>query len=241
MTTARTRIEPTGDSLFWLMVRAIADDDAREAAKLIRSSPSLVRQHLTIGATRDRAADFYLNEIRHYVYAGDTPLHVAAAGYRLEIARKLITSGANVRATNRRGAEPLHYAADGSPGSPVWNPGAQAGMIALLVNAGAEPNAFDKSGVAPLHRAARQRCASAVDALLRNGAGVRLRNKSGSTPLHLAVQNTGRGGSGSPESKALQKEIIGLLLKAGADARDRDGRGKTVLQSIQSDWIRSLF
>jgi hypothetical protein len=33
-----------------------------------------------------------------------------------------------------------------------------------------------------------------VDSLLCNGAGVRLKNKSGSTPLHLAVQNTGKGG-----------------------------------------------
>src|SRR5262249_39492501 len=101
-----------------------------------------------------------------------------------------------------------------------------AEMIVFLIEKGADPNALDKSGVAPLHRAVRQRCSRAVDSLLRHGATVRLKNKSGSTPLHLAVQNTGRGGTGSPEAKALQREIIELLLKAGAGPQESDGRGK---------------
>jgi ankyrin repeat protein len=157
------------------------------------------------------------------------------------IARALLENGADVNAENRRGARPLHYAADGGPVFRAWNPEAQAGMIAFLIENGANPNALDKSGVAPLHRAVRQRCPSAVDSLLRNGAAVRLKNKSGSTPLHLAVQNTGRGGTGSPESKACQREIITLLLKAGADPQDRDARGKTARERAQSDWIQALF
>jgi hypothetical protein len=32
-----------------------------------------------------------------------------------------VAHGASVRARNRRGAEPLHYAADGNPGSAGWN------------------------------------------------------------------------------------------------------------------------
>ncbi len=59
--------------------------------------------------------------------------------------------------------------------------------------------------------------------------------------MHLAVQNTGRGGTGSPESKVLQKEIIEILLKAGADPEDRDARGKTAQQCATSDWIRVLL
>lgn len=114
-------------------------------------------------------------------------------------------------------------------------------MIAFLIKKGADPNALDKSGVAPLHRAVRQRCSRAADSLLRNGADVRLKNKSGSTPLHLAVQNTGRGGTGSPESRDLQREIIELLGKAGADPKDRDARGKTAQQCATSEWIRALL
>ena len=129
--------------------------------------------------------------------------------------RTLIAMGADVRATNRRGAQPLHYAADGVPGARSWNPDAQAATIASLIEAGADPNAIDKSGVMPLHRAVRTRCAAAVRALIDGGADPRGRNKSGSTPMDLATGNTGRGGSGSPESKAQQEEIVRLRRQHG--------------------------
>jgi ankyrin repeat protein len=222
------------------LIQAILRDDAALVAELMENSPTLAKQHLAVGASRELAREFYFQEIKHYLYGGDTPLHAAAAGYRRDIAKELLKNGANVAAVNRRGATPLHYAADGHLGSPAWNPSAQAGMIAILIQAGADPNVLDKSGVAPLHRAVRQRCPSAVDSLLRHGAAVRLRNGSGSTSFHLAVQTTGRGGTGSPESKALQKEIIELLLKAGANPKDQNGRGKTVLQSAHRDWIALL-
>jgi hypothetical protein len=229
------------NSLVLVIVRAIVRDDAPEVAKLLGTSPFLAQQSLAAGATRGGQNDFYFEEIGHYLYAGDTPLHAAAAGSRRDIARELLEHGANVVAVNRRGASPLHYASDGGPAVRAWNSVAQAEMITLLIKAGADPNALDKSGVAPLHRAVRQRCPLAVDALLRNGAAIRLKNKSGSTPLHLAVQNTGRGGTGSPEAKALQREIIELLLKAGADPKERDGRGKTSEQCAQGEWIRALL
>jgi ankyrin repeat protein len=230
-----------GSASLLSLFRAIVRDDAAEASRLLQTEPSLARQCLATGAARKVAVDFFFKQIMHYMYAGDTPLHAAAAAYRKDIARFLIQNGADVGARNRRGAQPLHYSADGGPLSPHWNPQAQAATIVLLIGAGADPNALDKSGVAPLHRAVRQRCTSAVDALLRNGAQVRLKNKSGSTPLHLAVQNTGKGGSGSPESKACQQEIIQILLKSGASPLDRDARGKTVHQSAQKDWIHALL
>ena len=226
--------------LFPLM-RAIIRGDAGEVAKRLEAYPLLATAHLVDGATREEASNFYFEEISHYLYTGDTPLHAAAAGYRVQIARLLITMGADVAAKNRRGAEPLHYASDSHPGSPNWNPQAQAEMITLLVEARANPNTLDKSGVAPLHRAVRQRGSAAVELLLRLGANVRLKNGSGSMPLHLAVQNTGRSGSGSPEAKAGQREIIELLLRAKADPQDRDGRGKTVIECATSEWVRDLL
>src|SRR5206468_5184402 len=114
-----------------------------------------------------------------------------------------------------RGAEPLHYAVDGAPGSRTWDPDAQAATVACLIEAGADPNALDKNGVTPLHRAVRTRCAAAVKVLLEGGADPRRKNKNGSTPMLLATQNTGRGGSGSPEAKAQQQEIVRLLERHG--------------------------
>ena len=146
-----------------------------------------------------------------------------------------------MRARNRRGAEPLHYAADGAPGAPAWDPDAQYAIVEVLIAAGANPNAKDKSGVAPLHRAVRTRSTAAVRALLAGGADTLERNKSGSTPLHLAIQNTGRGGSGSAASHEEQTKIIRLLLDRGARPSDKDSAGRSVRDCVKADWILSLF
>jgi hypothetical protein len=201
---------------FMEFARAVVAGDAATASRLLSASPDLTSACLEEGATRQDSERYFLDEIKHYLYAGDTALHVAAAAYQHEVARKLIEAGANVRARNRRGAEPLHYAVDGGPGSPTWNPVAQAATVSALIAAGADPNTVDKSGVTPLHRAVRTRCTAAVKALLESGADVRRRNKNGSTPMQIATRTTGRGGSGSPEAKAQQAEIVRLLDQHGA-------------------------
>ena len=167
-----------------------------------------------------------MTAIRHHTYAGDTALHITAAAYSPELAESLVAQGADVRARNRRGAEPLHYAADGSPGAEFWDPDAQRDVIVGLIAAGADPNALDKRGVAPLHRAVRTRTSAAVGALIENGADPRLPNKRGSTPLHLAVQNTGRSSSGSEAAKDEQRSVIAVLLQHGACPADVDPTGR---------------
>jgi ankyrin repeat protein len=203
------------DSALMALARSIIADDSAGALHLLAASPGLARACFEEGATRQTAQD-YLDEIGRYVYAGDTALHVAAGAYRTDVVQKLMAMGADVRARNRRGAEPLHAAAVGMPGSQAWNPSAQAATIAFLIRAGADPNAADNSGVTALHRAVRTRCAAAVEALLAGGADARRQNKSGSTPMRLATANTGRGGSGSPEAKAQQQEIQRLLKQHGS-------------------------
>jgi PAS domain S-box-containing protein len=46
--------------------------------------------------------------------------------------------------------------------------------------------------------------------------------RPGSTPFHLAVQNTGRGGSGSGPAKAAQQEIIRIFLSWGVSPKLKD-------------------
>jgi ankyrin repeat protein len=155
--------------------------------------------------------EFFLDEIAHQIYAGETALHVAAAAYAHALVRKLVAHGAHVRAQNRRGAEPLHYAACGSPSDHPWNPRAQVATIAALIAAGADPNAPDRGGVTPLHRAVRTRCSAAVRTLLDGGADPRRKNDSGSTPIDLASVNSGRGGTGKPAAKAEQQAIVEIF------------------------------
>jgi len=215
------------------LLRAIAEDDERAIREALAQEPSLARAALSEGASRADAAAFFLAPIGAYAYEGTTALHVAAAAHRPGIAQELLALGASARAKDRRGCEPIHAAARsfpqgngrasrsprngaaaGSPGSERWDPRAQARTIACLVDAGADPNAPDKRGVLPLHVAARTRSAAAVAALLERGADPTRANKNGSTPLMLAKLSTGRGGAGSPEAKAQQREIVRLL---GAD------------------------
>jgi ankyrin repeat protein len=206
---------PSDSDLLTLM-RAMDADDRDEAARLLAASPALARAGLAHGATRQGADAYFLERIRKHIYAGDTALHIAAAAYWKEFAQELVAAGAGLRARNRRGAEPLHAAAVGGPGSATWNPAAQAATIAWLIGAGADPNAVDMDGVTPLHRAVRTRCAAAVAALLAGGADAGRRNRSGSTPLGLAGLSTGRSGSGSADAKAQQQEIVYLLERHGA-------------------------
>jgi hypothetical protein len=233
--------EGSDDAALLALFGAIASGDHRRVTLRLHESPGLAARAIRIGATRQDPDTYFLGAIRHYVYAGDTPLHVAAAAYQREVAGSLVAQGANVRARNRRGAEPIHYAADGSPNPGYSNPDAQSEVIRYLIEAGADPDAMDKSGVAPLHRAVRTRSSDAVNALIENGADPRLMNKSGSTPLHLAVQNTGKGGSGSDAAKDEQRRIITSLLAHGAMPTDVDGKGKTVAAAASSDWILQLL
>jgi hypothetical protein len=238
------KASPTGDPqepALQALLRVIASRDRPMTSRLLAESPLLARLAIKVGATREGADAYYFKEIAHYAYAGDTPLHVAAAAYQRDIAEELVSRGANVSARNRRGAEPLHYAADGIPGSDAWNPDSQYAIVEFLIRAGADPNSEDKSGVAPLHRAVRTRCAAAVRALLTNGADALRRNKSGSTPLHLAIQNTGRGGTGSEAARKEQTEIIRLLLDHGARPSDEDFAGRSVKNCVKADWIHALL
>lgn len=205
-------------SQFMRFVEVVVDGDFDAAIRALEADPSLVTIAATVGATRQQSAPYFFERIAHYLYAGDTALHMAAAAFQPKVTALLIRRGADCRARNRRGAEPLHYAADANS----WNPRAQARTIACLLKAGADPNARDGSGVTPLLRAVRTRSSAAVKALLDGGADPRRPNRNGSTPMDLANRPTGRSGSGSPHSREEQAVIV-QLLTAHRAVRRRSG------------------
>lgn len=191
-------------ALLW----AIGSGEREAATQMLSEAPQLAVARLR------RDDEFFIAECHAQVYAGDTALHGAAFAYDLTTARSLVELGADVHAQNRRGAQPLHAATIGTPGSSNWNPKAQAEMIEYLVNVGADPNARAKGGVTPLHRAVRNRCSAAVAELLEAGADPTLLNDSGSTALDLASWTTGRSGSGSAAARAEQPVIVELLQRS---------------------------
>ena len=196
---------------FSSFVRAVIDGDISAASRLLTTNPEFATQSFAVGATRGGSEEFFYQDIAHYCYRGDTALHMAAAAFQRSTARLLVENGAALDARNRRGAEPLHYAADANR----WSPTPQAETLVYLLSVGANANARDANGATPLHRAVRTRCALAVGALLAGGADVHVKNKNGSTPFDLATRDTGRGGSGTPLAREQQTEIVALLLAAG--------------------------
>ena len=93
---------------------------------------------------------------------GATALHWAAHRDDLNNAVLLIGAGADVKASNDLGVQPLWLACiNGS-----------APMVRVLLGAGADPNAAPSSGETPLMHAARSGSVDAVELLLLRGAEV---------------------------------------------------------------------
>ena len=217
------------------LLKAIVEDDRKKVEALLRADAQFATSLI-------EEARLYEAKIFHWIYVGDTALHLAAAGYRVEIVKQLLAAGADPNATtNHRKSGPLHYAADGYVSGPAWDANRQVKTIRCLLDAGARINAPDKNGATPLHRAVRTRCAAAVQFLLQTGADPKLKNKSGSTPFHLAVQDTGRGGSGHETARAGQRQIIETFLARGISTSLQDGKGKMVRDCSRSEWIRKMI
>jgi len=204
------------------ILAAIVADDRKAVRALLKADSSLASDVVHVER-------LYQESIFHWFYVGDTALHLAAAGYRVEIAKLLLVAGSDPNASaNRRRSTPLHYSADGIIAGPCWDPKKQVETIQCLIEAGANVNAQDKNGATPLHRAVRTRCAAAVECLLRAGGDPMRWNKPGSTPFHLAVQNTGRGGSGEEKAKLAQRQIVETFLALGMSPDLKNGEGKSV-------------
>jgi hypothetical protein len=108
------------------LLGAIANLDHNAAVDLLNATPLLATASLA------RPDEFFLAERLAQLYEGDTALHAAGFSYDPDMARDLITRGADIRARNWRGAEPLHTAVIGVPGSASWNPACQRDVILYL-------------------------------------------------------------------------------------------------------------
>tara|TARA_Y100000588_G_scaffold77096_1_gene80376 strand:+ start:81 stop:467 length:387 start_codon:yes stop_codon:yes gene_type:complete len=122
------------------------------------------------------------------------------------------------------------------------NPNAteQKELIRSLLRDGADVHETDKNGVTPLHHAVRFRSPAAVDILIRNGADVnRPCRRSGSTPLHRDVTYTGAPSTAGKVTE--HREIIELLVAAGADSALANRDGRTALDFATDSETRALL
>lgn len=183
----------------------------------------------------------------------DAPLHLLAhkgraAEGRVEAAKVLVKSGANIDAVNIRGCTPLMCTC-------IYVTGL-APLAEMLVREGANLHVSNTWGLTSLHllAAGDKVCGDELldiaMLLIEEGANIGATNINGSTPLHLASMVVGNLGlvkllverGADPNARDIAKEtalhlatIAGSfmtmtkLIAAGADINLRDQRGETPL------------
>ena len=141
-----------------------------------------------------------------------TPLHYCAAYGRASIVHFLCEIGAQVNASAKDGATPLHMAAkENRTNGPD--------TIEALLSAGAEIEALTVGDFTPLHWAAEEggenySRADNIKCLISSGANIMAKNVFGQTPLHLAAVH------GSADN-------IKALIEGGADPTLENKQGET--------------
>ena len=148
---------------------------------------------------------------------GSTPLHLLMghsylmSAEKSELLQSLLQCGADIHAKDKLGDTPGHIATNKE----------DINSIAELIHAGFNIYTKGAGGDTVLHRAVRGRGRSpGLKFLLELEAArsiINVRNKKGSSPLHLAVQECDR-------------VKVELLLRYGANTNLKDGKGRTPSQ-----------
>lgn len=174
------------------ILTAIGADDTATVARLLEANPDAVN-------VPDRG--------------GNTPLHSAAWGGHVEIAKLLLDHKADINATNEDGRTPLHYASLAT----------NVAVLKLLLAHHAEVNPRDsrpknipylgRGGRTPLHYAAGYRRVDVAELLLAAGADVNAQDDGGMTPLNVVLTEppmfvTPRDRKGAEEWARREREVI---------------------------------
>jgi hypothetical protein len=150
---------------------------------------------------------------------GTSALQMAARAGDLEIVRSLVSYGANVNRQDSAGDTPLIIAAR-------WD---LFDVARCLVENGANMDIRNDKGGTAILVAARHDCVDVVELLARKGADLRVQDKKGQSVLHRAVE-----GRYLVEQvpASVKKEMLKVLLEAGADPRLKDNQGRTAAQAV---------
>jgi hypothetical protein len=75
-------------SAFLEFIRLVVAGDTDRVSRRLSAAPVLATTASPAGATRQQATAFFFTAISHYLYAGDTPLHMAAAAFSRPMAQR---------------------------------------------------------------------------------------------------------------------------------------------------------
>ena len=129
-------------------------------------------------------------------FYGRTALHYAASSdcTNVDTVQALIGKGANVRAVDKAGLNPLHMCVLPTLLVPVMEAedefpekAAVCDVIQLLASSGLDVNSTDNAGFTPLHFALRERDVAVITKLLQLGADATLKTRTGETPVHRST------------------------------------------------------
>ena len=150
----------------------------------------------------------------HYAAFG----HWAAPGGLKAVARFLLDAGANVNARMRDDGQKITEEL--------------ATNMDWLRDAGRTE--WWRYGETPLHIAAHTGASKVAAVLLQNSADTEAKRSDGSTPLHIAVQNSPNSAVSKPaytyiDGRPVRMNVAALLLQHGADVGSADEHGRTPL------------
>jgi ankyrin repeat protein len=154
---------------------------------------------------------YYDSPISHWMYTGDTAMHLLCAAKQIEGINQLIDNGCGINTNNnRRKSTPLHYACEYIFEQDVYDQEQQEKLILKLIELGANINAEDKNGNTPLMTAIRSRALKAVQVL--NTLNPILKTEHLDKIERMLNSNTGRGGVSCEQAKANLIEIKKLMV-----------------------------
>ena len=169
----------------------------------------------TVRALLDRGADV---NVKHEV--GGTALTGAAAAGHLEVVKALLGTGAdpNVIVVTFHGGPYTALMIAMNPKNKHW-----LGIMDAMIAAGAEVNPRSGFYLSPLRYAIEEGDTSMIEAALKRGANVNLRDQeSGETPLMFAARYS-------------TLKVVKALIDAGAGVSARNKEGKTAQAIAEED------
>lgn len=168
-----------------------------------------------------------------------SPLHAAAWGGALEVAKILLEAGADPNSADEEGATPLAIAAGNRD---------RVDIVQLLLDHGARVDSVDKSGRRPLDSAASNHCVSCIQILLDHGATLDPKKPDREPALLMSFHMAGED-SGPIRSKGGRKQIeimrgvetVRVLLDNGADINAVGYQGMSALAKAAALGHTAIF